>query len=233
MDLKDIILIIASHPDDEILGCGSTIHKLSKDNHDIHLLILGEGITSRQNNRNPNQVKKSLYNLKNEVKKSSKIVGIKSIELNNFPDNRFDSIPLLDIVKVIEKKKNAIKPSIIFTHHENDLNIDHRITFQAVMAACRPLDIETVKEIYSFEVLSSTEWQYQNQNNIFTPQYYVPISKIDLNAKIKAMQVYTSEKRKYPHPRSPEAIEILARWRGINIGVEFAEAFEVIRRIEQ
>jgi len=101
------------------------------------------------------------------------------------------------------------------------------------MTACRPLKKETVEEIYSFEILSSTEWQYQSQYNVFLPQYYVPITKIDLNAKIIAMQEYTSEKRKYPHPRSPEAIEILARWRGINIGVEFAEAFEVIRRIEK
>ena len=222
------ILIIVAHPDDEVLGCGGTIAKLSHD-YDIYTLILGEGITSRDI---PNEEKKEeLKELKKQSDEANKILGVKKVFFEDFPDNRFDTVPLLDIIKSIEKVIQKIKPEEIFTHHYGDLNIDHQIVHKAVLTATRPVADYTVKKILLFEVLSSTEWNYQNQNNAFTPNTYIDISDT-LNKKLVAMKCYKSEIRDYPHPRSLEAIEILAKKRGVEVGLKYAEAFNLIRSIE-
>ena len=221
------ILIIVAHPDDEVLGCGGTIAKLS-ENNTIYTLILGEGITSRD--ISDEEKKKELKELKKQSAEANKILGVKKVFFENFPDNRFDTIPLLDIIKLIEKIIQKIKPEEIFTHHYGDLNIDHQITHKAVLTATRPVGDCTVKKILSFEVLSSTEWNYQNQTNIFTPNTYIDISDT-LNKKLVAMKCYKSEIRDYPHPRSLEGIKILAQKRGLEMGLKFAEAFCLIREI--
>jgi len=226
------ILVIASHPDDEVLGCGGTISRLVREGNVVHIMILGEGITSRSDKRNKLSSLKNLSKLNSDSMKAGKILGAKSVETFDLPDNRFDSIDLLDIVKIIENKKKSFEPEIIFTHHHADLNVDHRLTFEATLIASRPIRGESVKEIYSFEIPSSTEWQFQTQGKTFTPNVYNSILKKDLLNKIKAMQIYSSEKRAFPHPRSPQALEALAKWRGSNSGYDFAECFELVRIIK-
>ncbi len=221
------ILIVAAHPDDEVLGCGGTIARLIKEGHEAYTLILGEGITSRDEKRDVKRRKKEIDNLKDQVYKANKIMGVKDVFINNFPDNRFDDTPLLDIVKVIEKKKKEIKPEIIFTHHSNDLNIDHQITFEAVITAARPLKGESVKTIYSFEVMSSTEWNYPLT---FSPNVFFDISST-IDKKLEAVEEYKSEKRPFPHPRSLKGIKSNASNWGVKMGVKHAEAFECIRCI--
>jgi len=217
------ILIVAAHPDDEVLGCFGTVAKLVKKGYKAYTLILGEGKTSRDNFN-----KKELEILKNEIIKANNVIGIDKIFIEHFPDNRFDSVNLLDIVKVIEKVKNEIKPDIIFTHFKNDLNIDHQITYKAVITATRALKNESVKEIYSFEVLSSTEWNYPLS---FNPDVYFDISStIDL--KIKAMSEYQSELKEFPHPRSLEGIRLNAKYLGMRAGREYVEAFKCVRIIK-
>ncbi len=217
------ILIVAAHPDDEVLGCFGTVARLIKEGYEAYTLILGEGKTSRDD-IDENELK----TLKDEIKKANQIIGIKKVFTQNFPDNRFDSVDLLDIVKVIEKVKNEIKPDIIFTHYEKDLNIDHQITYKAVITATRPMKGESVKEIYSFEILSSTEWNYPLS---FSPDTYFDISKtIDL--KLKAMKEYKSELCSFPHPRSLEGIKINGKYWGMRVGTEMVEAFKCIRTIK-
>ncbi len=180
------ILTVASHPDDEILGCAGTIARLTKDKFSAYTLILGEGLTSRDNKRDVVKRKKQIAELKKQAIKANKIIGVKDIFFYNLPDNRFDTIQLVDIVKIIEEIKNQIKPDVIFTHYEKDLNIDHQITYKAVITATRPLMQETVKEIYSFEIPSSTEWSYPLS---FSPDIFFNIDNtIDL--KLKAMNEY-------------------------------------------
>jgi len=221
------ILIVAAHPDDEVLGCFGTVARLIKEGYEAYTLILGEGKTSRDENRIVENNKNELEILNTEIQKANDIIGIKKVFVESFPDNRFDSVDLLDIVKIISKVKNEVKPDIIFTHYERDLNIDHQITYKAVITATRPMEGESVKEIYSFEILSSTEWNYPLS---FSPDTFFDISDtIDL--KLKAMEKYTSELCTYPHPRSLEGIKLNAQYQGMRIGKKYVEAFKSVRII--
>lgn len=224
--MKTLLLIFA-HPDDEILGCGGTVARLIKEGWKAFTLILGEGITSRDDKRNRKIRKKEMEELKTNSLEANNILGVEEVFFYEFPDNRFDTVSLLDIVKKIEKIKSDVKPDIIFTHYYNDLNIDHKITYQAVITATRPTKIETVKEIYSCEILSSTEWNYPLS---FNPDTYFDISST-FNFKIDAIKKYESELRDYPHPRSLKGIEILAKYRGMQVGVKYAEGFKTVRKI--
>jgi len=223
------ILIIAAHPDDEILGCGGTAAKLAQSGNEIYILILGEGKTSRGIGKE--SFEKEIEELNIEIKNANQIIGIKEIFTTNFPDNRFDEIPLLDIVKKIEKIKDKIQPEIIFTHHYGDMNVDHQQTHKAVLTATRPMKEECVKEIYAFEVPSSTEWNGFSKETAFIPNVFVDITEtIDL--KIKAMAEYKSELREYPHPRSLQHIKELAKVNGTKVGLEYSENFMLIRQIK-
>lgn len=222
------VLSILAHPDDEVLGCGGTIARLSKKGNEMYVLILGEGITSRDNIRDKQKRKSEILALRKQAEKANKLLGIKKIFFYDFPDNRFDTIPFLDIVKVIEKIKNQIKPEIIFTHYEKDLNIDHQITYKAVITATRPLEKENVKEIYSFEIPSSTEWSYPLS---FSPNMFYDISET-IDVKIKALKEYKSELKKYPYPRSLEGVELTAKNWGMKVGLNYAEAFKIVRIVK-
>jgi len=225
--MKNRILIISAHPDDEILGCGGTVARLIKEGHEAYTLILGEGITSRDHERNKRLREKELKELKKQALLANSVLGVKEVFFYDLPDNRFDTVPFLDIVKKIEKIKNKIKPTIIFTHYHKDLNIDHRITYQAVITATRPTKDETVREIYACEILSSTEWSYPFS---FNPDVYFDITAT-FNIKLEAIKKYSSELRDYPHPRSLKGVEYLARYRGMQIGREYAEGFVTVRRV--
>jgi LmbE family N-acetylglucosaminyl deacetylase len=233
------ILIIAAHPDDEILGMGGTILKHTKKGDQIRTIYLATGITSRRgsgyenltkynvNNKEKDDMSKQIKDLRQNTKKANALLKVKSFDFYDFPDNEMDSISLLKIVKTIENEIKEFQPEKIYTTHRNDLNVDHRITFQATITACRP-GISKVKEILSFEVPSSTEWNYPAN---FNPNYFVNISK-ELDKKLKAMTCYENESRKFPHPRSTKNLEAIAqRWGSVS-GIIAAEAFEIIRKID-
>lgn len=219
------ILIIAAHPDDEVLGCFGTVARLIQEGYEAYTLILGEGKTSRDEERQVENKKDEIAVLNNEILNANNAIGIKKVFVESFPDNRFDSVDLLDIIKVISKVKDEVNPDIIFTHYEHDLNIDHQITYKAVVTATRPMQDECVKEIYSFEILSSTEWSYPIS---FSPDTYYDISDT-LDVKVKAMREYTSELCEFPHPRSLEGIELNAKHQGMRVGKKAVEAFKSIR----
>lgn len=227
------ILVVAAHPDDELLGLGSTMHKLIKEQGvQAHVIILGEGITSRSDTRDAELWKETLEKHHRNVEAAQQLIGYHSVQTYNFSDNRFDSHALLDIVKVVEHEKEQFCPDFIFTHHGGDLNIDHQMTFQAVMTATRPMESEQVKAVFAFETPSASEWQATCDPRHFMPNLYMEISEENLQAKCLAMSAYEFESRAFPHPRSSEALRILAQSRGYAVGKHLVEAFQMVRMIE-
>jgi len=226
------ILVVVAHPDDELLGLGASMHKLiNEQGSKVRVVILGEGITSRSDNRDQKIWEKELIIHKQNIESARKFIGYESVGIYDFPDNRFDTVALLDIIKVIEKEKEDFQPEIIFTHHGGDLNIDHQRTFEAVITCTRPMEQEFVSSIITFETPSGTEWRASTDPKHFIPNLFIEISEDNLNSKIKAMESYSFEKRTYPHPRSPESLRILAQYRGMSVGKFFAEAFCLIRAL--
>jgi LmbE family N-acetylglucosaminyl deacetylase len=223
------VLVIAAHPDDEVLGCGGAAARLVQEGHEVHFAILGEGITSRHSRREDADAER-LSLLHRHAQAAAKKVGAKSLALHQLPDNRLDTVPLLDVVKVVEDLVEKLEPEVIYTHHGGDLNVDHGVVHRAVLTATRPVAGQPVREIYAFEVPSSTEWAFQRLEPVFRPNVFVDISST-LEVKIAAMACYETETREFPHPRSPEALRAIAvRW-GSVAGCAAAEAFELIRSI--
>jgi len=223
---KHKILVVAAHPDDEILGCGGTIARLSKEGHEVHILILGEGATSRDQSRNIAKRSAALKKLRLSAEKAAKVLGACRVHFHDFPDNRFDSVALLDIVKAVEQVKEKIRPSIILTHFAHDLNIDHQKTFKAVLTATRPMKNETVRAVYSFEILSSTEWQYAHP---FPADTFMDISDF-FARKLRALKEY-AQMRGPDHPRSSRGVTLNAELWGLKTGTQYAEALQLVRQI--
>jgi LmbE family N-acetylglucosaminyl deacetylase len=223
------VLVVAAHPDDEILGCGGTTARLVQEGREVYFAILGEGITSRHENREAADPG-CLSLLHRQAQGAAAMVGVKDIFLYKMPDNRFDTVPLLQVVKLVEKVIAKVKPETIYTHHPGDLNIDHSVIHRAVLTATRPVAGQPVREIYAFEVPSSTDWAFGGLQPMFRPNVFVDITAT-LEAKISAMACYETESREFPHPRSPEALRAVAmRWGSI-AGCHAAEAFELVRSV--
>ena len=226
-ELKNI-LVFAAHPDDELLGVGGTVRRRVDEGADARAVILAEGMTSRSDHREDTE-QSELIRLQEDARKAAEEVGYASIEFCGLPDNRMDSVELLDIVKLVSGYVEKYHPDTVFTHHHGDLNIDHRITCEAVLTACRPVGKYCVRRIYAFETPSSTEWNYIYQEP-FTPNVYVDVTDT-LEAKIRGMACYRTESTVYPHPRSPEALRALGQYRGSHAGLRMAEGFILLREV--
>lgn len=224
------ILVVAAHPDDEVLGVGGTIIRHAGKGDKVKILLMAEGLTSRAAQRNVKSFQSELDALHENAARVAQALGAQGTKLFNFPDNRMDGVELLDVVKAIEGEIDDFCPEIVYTHHAGDVNIDHLRTHEAVVTACRSLPGQSVRELYFFETPSSTEWQIQTSDKVFLPALYVDIADV-FEQKIKVLGLYAAEMRDYPHSRSYKAVEILARCRGYAAGLEFAEAFSVGRII--
>jgi len=222
------ILVVAAHPDDETLGAGGAMALHCTRNDSVSVIILGTGIASRK--EKGTSISGELSALRAQSKSALAKLGVKDVQFLDFPDNSFDSVPLLEITKAVEKIVSEKTPGLVYTHHWGDLNIDHRRTFEAVMTACRPVGGCSVEKILCFEVLSSTEWNAQRSETAFAPNCFIDISST-LQKKLDGLSEYIGEVRPFPHPRSLEAVSALAKLRGSTIGVAAAEAFEIAREI--
>jgi len=222
MKYKKNILIVAAHPDDDVLGCGGTISKHVKNGDIVHTLFLSDGVTSRLNFGSKNNVDVRT----NFAINASRLLGSEDPTFIGFPDNMMDTVPLLKIVQAIESHISMIEPVVVYTHYSDDLNVDHQITHKAVMTACRPKPNFCVKKILSFEVLSSSEWSIGC--NSFKPNYFVDISDT-IKEKISAFKEYKTEILSFPNSRSIESIKALGIMRGGSVGMSVAEGFMVER----
>ena len=223
------VLVIAAHPDDEVLGCGGTIARLAGEGETVHIAILGEGITSRHARREDADLS-AIDDLHADSRQAADVLGAASVQNFQFPDNRFDTVPLLEIVHQLESLITRHRPRTVFTQHGGDLNVDHQVTFRATLTATRPLKACPVHRVYSYEVASSSEWAFGEFMPVFSPHVWFDIGAT-LDRKIEAMQAYRSESRTFPHPRSPEALRAAAVCRGSQAGLPAAEAFALVREI--
>jgi LmbE family N-acetylglucosaminyl deacetylase len=216
------VLAIAAHPDDEVLGCGATLARHAQFGDEVRILIMADGVSSRS----ADESQKRRRRLSAEAAATE--LGARDLRVVDFPDNRFDQRPLLDLVRPIEEVIREVRPDIIYTHHGGDLNIDHELVHRAVVTACRPLADSTASLIAAFEVLSSTEWASPSHSRVFLPRLFVDVS-CSMERKLAALRCYQEELRSFPHPRSCEAVKALAAYRGAAAGFEAAEAFDIVR----
>ncbi len=222
-DRRDLsVAVIAAHPDDEVLGCGATMARHAAAGHRVHTLILGSGLDAR------GDAPESAHDaLRAQAAEAARLLGAPPPRLADLPDNRFDERPLLEVIRHVECFLAQISPQVVYTHHRGDLNVDHRLTHDAVMTACRPLP--GPRRILAFEVLSSSEWQ-SPQMPAFQPTVFHDAAG-SLEAKLAAMAAYAGELRPWPHPRSLEGIRHQAALRGAQAGLAAAEAFVLLREV--
>lgn len=225
--MKKIFAIVA-HPDDEIIGVAGTLKKHVNAGDEVHVLILGDGRSSRR------ELYKELSGDKlrestQETKLALKTLGITKFYKETLPDNRFDTVPLLDIVKIVSGHIQKFQPDIIYTHYYGDLNVDHQMTAEAVIIAIRPIEYPKLERLLMFETLSSTEMAGPRVSHVFVPNVFVNITD-ELDDKIKAMSFYTSELKEFPHTRSLKAIEYNAKVWGAKNNVAAAEPFYLFRQ---
>lgn len=223
-EMNKIVLVVVAHPDDETLGMGGTIARHSAQGDQVHLLCLSNGVGARGADSEAAQKRQQ------DARKATEKLGVSSTCFLEFPDNAFDGIPLLEIIKAIEAERGKYAPTIVYTHHGSDLNIDHRLTCQAVLTAFRPQPGESCREILAFEVNSSTEWATSVLGTPFAPDTYVDVSAYR-SCVLEAYQCYGEEVRPDPHARSVKALEVSLQHRGREVGLSEAEAFVTLRRL--
>ena len=228
--MKEKILIVAAHPDDEVLGCGGYISKYIKTK-EFKIIFIGEGTSCRyEKSNNRQKINKEILQREKQSIKALNYLGVKKYKFYNMPCGRFDSIDIIEINKIIEKEIKLFKPNKILTHSSDDCNNDHRIVNRSVIMATRPMLLNKhLKTIISFEVISSTEWNFESQ---FSPNYFENLTEKNVKDKIKAFYFYKSEVQKNQLPRTSDGIKTLAKYRGKIISTKFAEAFKIIRTIE-
>ena len=227
--MKKKILVIACHPDDETLGCGGYFDKY-KNRYKFKVIFLAEGSRCRYKDKVKNKIKidRDIAIRRNSALKALKLFSINDISFYNHTCGQLNKVPQTKINRIIENEIKDFKPNVIFTHSNKDLNLDHQTIFKSVLVATRPTVIKNiVNEVYSFEILSSTEWNYSKN---FQPNYFIKISKTNLTNKWKALRCYKTEIQKKPYPRSFFGIESLAKYRGLQSGSIYAEGYELIRK---
>ena len=217
------ILVVAAHPDDEVLGAGATIARHAGAGDKVTVLILASGLDSR-GAASADQHRA----LRHQAEKAAALLGTSDLRFAGFPDNRMDTVALLDVVKTIEEIAARIGPEIVYTHHARDLNVDHEITARAVATAFRPVPRTATKRIFAFDVPSATDWNPSAAP--FAPAVFVDAAAT-LETKLKAMECYEGELRPFPHARSLEAIRARAVAWGTHVGLAAAEPFELLREI--
>jgi LmbE family N-acetylglucosaminyl deacetylase len=225
MQSRKTILVVSAHPDDDVLGCGGVIAKHASFGDKVHLIFMTNGISARDT-----ALEIDISNRQISTQKAAHILGIESMQQFDFPDNKMDTVPLLDVVQSIEGVVSRLQPEIIYTHHIGDLNVDHQVVHKAVMTSCRSQPGFCVKSIYAFEVLSSTEWQTPGYLP-FTPNVFIDISN-QIQIKRKALKVYNQEMRPMPHTRNIDNVIRLNALRGNTVGVDYAEAFMLLRSMQ-
>ncbi|NIT59123.1 MAG: PIG-L family deacetylase [Aliifodinibius sp.] len=217
------ILVIAAHPDDEVLGCGGTAARFVQEGHTVTPIILCENVSVRYDPNMQGYLEECAMN-------SAKLLGLSQPIFLRMPDQKLDTYSALEMAQILEKAIREFQPQIVFTHHGGDINKDHQIIFEATLVAARPTPTNGVRTVYTYETVSSTEWATPDYYARFNPNTFFDVSAT-IEPKLEAFKQYTSELREYPHPRSLEGLELRAKDWGARVGMRAAEAFQLIRTL--
>jgi LmbE family N-acetylglucosaminyl deacetylase len=217
------VVVIAAHPDDEILGAGGTLARHAREGHAVHAVVFSEGATSRYEGR-------LVQTLEEAGQRAAQEIGFASIRFEKFADQKMDTVPLIDITQRVETLLAEADPEVVYTQYPRDVNTDHGVVAQAVWTACRPYRFPGIRRLATFETPSSTEWGWPFQSDAFAPNLFIDVSGT-LEAKVAALECYESELREYPHPRSARAIRERAAYWGSVVGKEAVEPFMILREI--
>jgi LmbE family N-acetylglucosaminyl deacetylase len=221
------VLCIGAHPDDEVLGVGGTLARHAANGTDVHVCLLSDGVTSRYDEED--SAREEIQQRRDRARRACETLGA-TVSLHGFPDNSFDTVPLLDIVQTIEAEIEEHEPTVVYTHHYGDLNMDHELACRATVTATRPLADSGVERVLAFETLSATEWSVPEPSNAFQPTAFIDIEDY-LDAKLEALSVYEQELREPPHPRTTETVRQNAEVWGAKAGLGAAEPFELLREV--
>jgi LmbE family N-acetylglucosaminyl deacetylase len=217
------VLVIAAHPDDEILGAGGTLARHVRAGDEVHAMVISEGAGSRYGDA-------MVAKLQEHARRAAAEIGFASLRLESLPDQRLETLPLIELTQRLEAVIDELQPDTVYTHFPEDVNNDHRVVARAAWTACRPYRMPFVRRFLVFETPSSTEWAWPITGSVFSPNHYVDIGET-LDVKVQAMACYATELRAYPHPRSERALRERAAFWGSHIGRPGAEPFCVLREI--
>lgn len=224
------ILVIAAHPDDEVYGMGGTIAKLSSQGHEVHVLIVTDGCTAQYAGRPdlPEIIEKK----HRETLAANRLLGVHEVHFGTFPDMKLDTVPHVEVNRLIEETVDAVRPEAVYTHFYGDVNLDHQMVYRSTLVAVRPVPGQCVRALYTYYVPSSTEWSPQLPHTVFMPNTMVDITGFE-EKKEQALLAYQTEVRTYPHPRSPQYVRESDRSRGLQWGLGNSEAFCLLRQIDK
>lgn len=219
------VVVVAAHPDDEVLGSGGTLARHVAQGDEVHAVVLSDGATSRYPSEMTGVLAESAH-------KAAAVLGLASVRVGELPDQRLDTVPLIEVTNQVEAMLDELRPEFVYTHFPGDANVDHGLTARATWTACRPYVVPRLRRFAVFETPSSTEWAWPLDDGTFRPALFVDVSGT-LNDKLAAMECYQSELRDYPHPRSLRALTERAAFWGSKVGCAAAEPFQVLREVER
>lgn len=217
------VLVLAAHPDDEILGAGGALARHARAGDEVHAMVISDGAASRYGDG-------MVEELQEQARRASAEIGFASLRLEALPDQRLETLPLIELTQRLEAVIDELRPDIVYTHFPEDVNNDHRVVARAAWTACRPYRAPFVRRFLVFDTASSTEWAWPLTGSAFSPNNYVDITET-LDVKMRAIACYKSELREYPHPRSERALRERAAFWGSHIGRAAAEPFILLREI--
>lgn len=217
------VLVVAAHPDDEVLGAGGTLARHVHCGDRVHALLVADGATSRYATGMAEVLAKC-------TRRAAQVLGFASVDQLSLPDQRLDTMPLLEVTREVEKVVDRLRPDVVYTHFPGDVNADHGVVARAAWTACRPYVLPGLRLFAVFETPSSTEWAWPIEGSTFGPALFVDVTST-LDEKLDAMSCYESELRDYPHPRSLRALRERAAYWGSRVGRPAAEAFQVLRQV--
>jgi len=228
---KRTVLCVVAHPDDEVLGPGATLATHASEGNDVHVCILSEGVTSRYEEVTED-VEGEIERRTARARAACDELGVADLSIYTYPDNQFDTVPLLELVQTVEAEIDRLDPSVVYTHHHGDINVDHELTCRATLTATRPLAGSPVKRVLAFETLSSTEWAMPEPSTAFQPTTFVDVSET-LETKLTALEAYEDELRTHPHPRTLKNVRKNAELWGAKSGIDAAEPFTLLREVRR